>query len=186
MAPGAIEIGAEQGLLSAAAIFILLRAFANGGSSLTGLEAIADGVGLFKSPESVNAKKTLVMMSLILGSLVLGVSYFAHRILAVPYESETPTVISQVASTILGDGAFGSAFFILVQAATMLILFAGANTTFSAFPIVVNYAAADGYLPKCCITTRSCNSGLSFIFSRVLCARCFYSFHTFRSRHGET
>lgn len=148
MTPGAIEIGTEQGLLSAAAIFILLRAFANGGSSLTGLEAIADGVGLFKSPESVNAKKTLVMMSLILGSLVLGVSYFAHKILAVPYESETPTVISQVASTILGDGAFGSVFFIVVQAATMLILFAGANTTFSAFPIVVNYAAADGYLPK--------------------------------------
>ena len=147
-APGAIEIGTEQGLLSAAAIFILLRAFANGGSSLTGLEAIADGVGLFKSPESVNAKKTLVMMALILGSLVLGVSYFAHRILAVPYEDETPTVISQVAQTILGDGAFGSAFFIVVQAATMLILFAGANTTFSAFPIVVNYAAADGYLPK--------------------------------------
>jgi amino acid transporter len=147
-APGAIEIGTEQGLLSAAAIFILLRAFANGGSSLTGLEAIADGVGLFKTPESVNAKKTLVMMSMILGSLVLGVSYFAHRILAVPYEDETPTVISQVASTILGDGAFGSVFFIVVQAATMLILFAGANTTFSAFPIVVNYAAADGYLPK--------------------------------------
>ena len=147
-APGAIEIGTEQGLLSAAAIFILLRAFANGGSSLTGLEAIADGVGLFKTPESVNAKKTLVMMSLILGSLVLGVSYFAHLILAVPYEDETPTVISQVAQTILGDGAFGSAFFIVVQAATMLILFAGANTTFSAFPIVVNYAAADGYLPK--------------------------------------
>ena len=87
-------------------------------------------------------------MSMILGTLVLGVSYFAHRILAVPYEDETPTVISQVASTILGDGAFGSAFFILVQTATMLILFAGANTTFSAFPIVVNYAAADGYLPK--------------------------------------
>jgi amino acid transporter len=146
--PGAIEIGTEQGLLSAAAVFILLRAFANGGSSLTGLEAIADGVGLFKSPESANAKKTLVMMSMILGTLVLGVSYFAHRILAVPYEDETPTVISQVASTILGDGAFGSALFILVQTATMLILFAGANTTFSAFPIVVNYAAADGYLPK--------------------------------------
>ncbi len=145
---GAIEMGTEQGLLSVAAIFILLRAFANGGSSLTGLEAIADGVGLFKSPESVNAKRTLVTMSLILGSLVLGVSYFAHRIMAVPYEDETPTVISQVASTILGDGPFGSVFFIVVQASTMLILFAGANTTFSAFPIVVNYAAADGYLPK--------------------------------------
>jgi len=147
-APGAIEIGNQQGLLSAAAIFILLRAFANGGSSLTGLEAIADGVGLFRSPESVNARKTLVMMSCMLGTLVLGVSYFAHRVLAVPYQDETPTVISQVASAILGEGALGSAFFIVVQFSTTLILFAGANTTFSAFPIVVNYAAKDGYLPR--------------------------------------
>jgi len=65
-----------------------------------------------------------------------------------PYESGTPTVISQIAKTILGDGAFGSAFFIVVQAATMLILFAGANTTYSAFPMVVNFVAQDGYLPN--------------------------------------
>ena len=146
--PGAVPIGESQGLLSFAAIFILLRAFANGGSSLTGLEAISDGVALFKEPEHVNARKTLVIMSCILGSLVLGVSYFAHKIHAVPYESGTPTVISQIAKSILGDGAFGSAFFILVQAATMLILFAGANTTYSAFPILVNFVANDGYLPS--------------------------------------
>ena len=146
--PGAVPIGESQGLLSFAAIFILLRAFANGGSSLTGLEAISDGVALFKEPEHVNARKTLVIMSCILGSLVLGVSYFAHKIHAVPYESGTPTVISQIAKTILGDSAFGSAFFILVQAATMLILFAGANTTYSAFPILVNFVANDGYLPS--------------------------------------
>jgi hypothetical protein len=65
-----------------------------------------------------------------------------------PYESGTPTVISQIAKTILGDGVFGSAFFIIVQAATMLILFAGANTTYSAFPMVVNFVAQDGYLPN--------------------------------------
>jgi hypothetical protein len=53
-----------------------------------------------------------------------------------------------VAQAILGDGQFGKIFFLVVQAATMLILFAGANTTFSAFPIVVNYAAQDGYLPR--------------------------------------
>lgn len=145
---GAVPIGQEQGLLTAAAIFILLRAFANGGSSLTGLEAISDGVSLFKEPEHVNARRTLIIMSTILGSLVLGVSYFAHKIYAMPYESGTPTVISQIAKTILGDGAFGSAFFILVQAATMLILFAGANTTYSAFPMVVNFVAQDGYLPN--------------------------------------
>jgi amino acid transporter len=146
--PGVIEIGQEQGLLSLTAIFILLRAFANGGSSLTGLEAISDGVALFRAPEHINARRTLVIMSTILGSLVLGVSYFAHKIYAIPYESETPTVISQVAKAILGDGAVGSAFFIVVQAATMLILFAGANTTYSAFPMVVNFVAQDGYLPN--------------------------------------
>jgi len=146
--PGVVEIGEAQGLLSFAAIFILLRAFANGGSSLTGLEAISDGVSLFREPEHVNARRTLVIMSTLLGSLVLGVSYFAHRMYAMPYESETPTVISQISKAILGDGAFGSAFFILVQAATMLILFAGANTTFSAFPLLVNFVATDGYLPR--------------------------------------
>jgi amino acid transporter len=146
--PGAVPVGESQGLLSFAAIFILLRAFANGGSSLTGLEAISDGVALFKTPEHVNARRTLVIMSCILGSLVLGVSYFAHKIYAMPYESGTPTVISQIAKTILGDSAFGSAFFILVQAATMLILFSGANTTYSAFPILVNFVANDGYLPN--------------------------------------
>ena len=78
--PGAVELGQSQGLLTFAAIFILLRAFANGGSSLTGLEAISDGVALFKTPEHVNARRTLVIMSTILGSLVLGVSYFAHKI----------------------------------------------------------------------------------------------------------
>ncbi len=146
--PGAVEIGESQGLLTFAAIFILLRAFANGGSSLTGLEAISDGVALFKTPEHVNARRTLYIMSTLLGTLVLGVSWFAHKIHAVPYESGTPTVISQIAKAIVGDGAFGSIMFIMVQAATMLILFAGANTTYSAFPILVNFVASDGYLPR--------------------------------------
>jgi hypothetical protein len=146
--PGAIEIGQEQGLLTVAAIFILLRAFANGGSSLTGLEAISDGVGLFKAPEHVNARRTLYIMSTLLGTLVLGVSWFAHKIHAVPYESGTPTVISQIAKTIMGDGVVGQTMFVMVQLATMLILFAGANTTYSAFPILVNFVAQDGYLPR--------------------------------------
>ena len=146
--PGAIPLGEEQGLLTFAAIFILLRAFANGGSSLTGLEAISDGVALFKAPEHVNAKRTLVIMSTLLGTLVLGVSYFAHHIHAMPYENGVPTVISQIAKATVGDSGFGTFMFIMVQLATMLILFAGANTTYSAFPLLVNFVAADGYLPR--------------------------------------
>ena len=146
--PGAVPMGEPSGLLTFAAIFILLRAFANGGSSLTGLEAISDGVALFKTPEHVNARRTLVIMSTLLGLLVLGVSWFAHKIHAMPYESGTPTVISQIVKAAMGDGAFGTAMFIFVQFATMLILFAGANTTYSAFPLLVNFIAKDGYLPR--------------------------------------
>ncbi len=146
--PGAVEVGESQGLLTFAAIFILLRAFANGGSSLTGLEAISDGVALFRAPEHVNAKRTLVIMSSILGTLVLGISWFAHHIHAMPYESGTPTVISQIAKAAMGTGAFGTFMFIMVQLATMLILFAGANTTYSAFPLLCNFVASDGYLPR--------------------------------------
>ena len=87
-------------------------------------------------------------MSGLLGTLVLGVSWFAHRIYAMPYESGTPTVISQIAKTIVGDGVFGQIMFVMVQAATMLILFAGANTTYSAFPLLCNFVATDGYLPR--------------------------------------
>lgn len=146
--PGAIPMGEPSGLLTFAAIFILLRAFANGGSSLTGLEAISDGVALFKTPEHVNARRTLVTMSCILGTLVIGVSWFAHKIQAMPYESGTPTVISQIVKAAMGSGSFGTAMFIFVQFATMLILFAGANTTYSAFPLLVNFIAKDGYLPR--------------------------------------
>jgi amino acid transporter len=146
-APGMKELGQAHGLLTFSAIFILLRAFANGGSSLTGLEAISDGVALFKVPEDVNARRTLVIMSSLLGSLVLGVSWFAQRIHAMPYNGGTPTVISQIAKVALGNGTGGKIFFVFVQTATMLILFAGANTTYSAFPILCNFVATDGFLP---------------------------------------
>jgi hypothetical protein len=65
-----------------------------------------------------------------------------------PYESGTPTVISQIAKTIMGNGSFGTFMFVMVQLATMLILFAGANTTYSAFPLLCNFVASDGYLPR--------------------------------------
>ena len=145
---GVIPIGHSQGLFTVAAIFILLRAFANGGSSLTGLEAISDGVSLFRTPEGVNARRTLVIMSSILATLVFGISYFAHAMWTMPFESGTPTVISQIAKGALGNSLFGGAFFYVVQAATMLILFTGANTAYNGFPYLVNFVATDGFLPR--------------------------------------
>ena len=76
-------------------IFYCLKAFANGGVSLTGLEAVSDGISSFRAPVARNGRKALVTMCLILGFLVLGTSILAHLTHAVPYEAGTPTVVSQ-------------------------------------------------------------------------------------------
>jgi amino acid transporter len=147
-APGAFPMGHGTTLLSFGAIYILLKSFANGGSSLTGLEAISNGVSTFKSPRGRNARTTLVVMSCILGSLVAGVSWLAHQTHAVAYVAGSPTVISQVAKAVLGASPAGHVGFLLVQLATMLILYTGANTPFNGFPFLANFVAADGFLPR--------------------------------------
>ena len=157
---GLIPIGQAQGLLSVAAILLLLKAFANGSASLTGIEAISDSVPLFKHPAHKNAKKVLILMSLTLGILIIGIAWLAKETQAIPYADGTPTVISLVAKAALGGGFLGDTLFVLTQLATMLILFAGANTCFSAFPNMVNMVANDGFLPR-----RLTQRGHKLIFS---------------------
>ncbi len=147
-APGAFPIGTGSPLLAVGAVYILMKSFANGGSSLTGLEAISNGVSTFKNPQGLNARKTLVIMSALLGTLVAGVSWLAHETHAVAYESGSPTVISQVARAVLGDSLLGHVMFFVVQLATMLILWTGANTPFNGFPYLASFVAADGFLPR--------------------------------------
>jgi amino acid transporter len=138
----------HDAILSWAAIFVLLKAFANGGSSLTGLEAISNGVSAFKSPAGANARRTLSVMSLMLGFLVAGVSYLAVQTHAVPYEDGAPTVISQVAKAAFGTSAIGHLGFVMVQIATALILYTGANTPFTGFPFLASFVAEDSFLPR--------------------------------------
>jgi len=145
---GLLPLGESQGLLSLAAMLLILKAFANGSASLTGLEAISDSIPLFKTPEHKNARFTLILMALTLGTLITGIAWLAQQTTAVPYLEGTPTVISMVSKAALGEGAIGSLFFYLVQAGTTFILFAGANTCYSAFPNLVSIVAKDGFLPK--------------------------------------
>src|SRR5215472_12724301 len=105
---GTVAIGpGTAGVLSAVAIFKLLRSFANGGSSLTGIEAVSNAVSAFKPPEGPNARKVLVAEGLILGSLVAGISWLAHVTHARPYNSGVPTVISQEARLVFGHTLLG-------------------------------------------------------------------------------
>ena len=139
---------AHHPLFSALAIFVLLKAFANGGASLTGLEAISNGVSAFKRPEGRNARRTLSLMSVILGTLVLGISFLSWRTHATPFGSGSPTVISQVAQAAFGTAWYGHAGFVVVQVATALILYTGANTPFTGFPFLASFIAEDSFLPR--------------------------------------
>jgi amino acid transporter len=146
---GVLKLGSStQSLLSFAAILGLLKAFANGGSSLTGLEAISNGVSAFRKPAGVNARKSMFWMSLTLGSLVLGISLLAWHAHTMPYASGSPSVLAQLANLIWGHNWVGTAMLTIVQLATALILYTGGNTSFNGFPFLASFVAEDSFLPR--------------------------------------
>jgi amino acid transporter len=138
----------HSSLITFAMIFVLMRAFANGGSSLTGIEAVSNAVSAFRPPEGRNARRVLVIEGLILGTLVAGISWLAHVTHATPYKLGVPTVLSQEAKLVFGASLLGHVMYAIVQAATALILYTGGNTSFNGFPFLANFVAEDAFLPR--------------------------------------
>ena len=124
-------------------VFLLLRAFSNGTTALTGVEVIANGVKSFREPRTRNAVVTMVWMTIILGVLFLGIVYLLGVIGAVPSEMET--VISQLARTVFGNRGL---FYLGTITATTIILILATNTAFAGFPVLSAIIAADGYMPR--------------------------------------
>jgi amino acid transporter len=146
--PGTVRVQQGGGLVMGATVLTLLRSFANGGSSLTGVEAISNTVDVFRKPQGRNARRVLTAMATILGFLLAGVAYLAHVTHATPYLTEYPSVLSQIARAVFGHGVIGDIFYILVQASTAAILFTGANTSFNGFPALASFVAEDRFLPR--------------------------------------
>src|SRR6266498_4301717 len=124
-------------------LFLLLRAFSNGTTALTGVEVIANGVKSFREPRTRNAVVTMIWMSMILGVLFLGIVYLLGMIGAVPSEFET--VISQLARTVFGNRGL---LYLGTITATTIILILATNTAFAGFPSLSAIIADDGYLPR--------------------------------------
>jgi amino acid transporter len=122
-------------------LFLILRAFAAGCAAVTGMEVISNGVKAFRHPESENAAKTMVWMSVILGSLFMGISWMAyhHGVMA----KEDETVVSQLARMIFGTGFA----YYAIQVGTMMLLVLAANSAFAGFPHLSSILARDGYMP---------------------------------------
>lgn len=124
-------------------LLLLMRAFADGCSAMTGTEAVANGVPAFKPPEWQNARTTMLIMSVLLGSMFLGTSFLAHVTGALPAASGE-SVLSQIGRSVYGPGPL----WYLLQLSTMGILILAAQTSFADFPRVASILARDGYMPR--------------------------------------
>ena len=145
---GAVPVHHGSGLVMGATVLILLRAFANGGTSLTGVEAIADAVNVFRHPQGPNARRVLTTMACILGFLLVGVIYLVHATHATPFIAEYPSMLSEIGRAVFGTGVIGTVMYVLLQTASAAILFFGANTSFNGFPALTSFVAEDSFLPR--------------------------------------
>lgn len=123
-------------------LFLLLRAFSSGCAALTGIEAISNGIPIFKTPAQKNAKITMLWMAIILGSFFLSITLLAHLLKIVPEHGQT-------AVSLLARGIFGqSVYYYIIQGSTALILLLAANTSYADFPRLSSLLANDRYLPR--------------------------------------
>jgi amino acid transporter len=124
-------------------LFLILRAFSSGCSAMTGIEAIANGVQLFRSPSAQRARNTLLVMGLLLSAMFVAVSGLSFIYGIAPHPDIT--VMAQ-----LGMRVFGvhSPWLWVLQITTLLILMLAANTAFADFPRLSALLARDNFLPR--------------------------------------
>ena len=124
-------------------LFLLLTAFSNGCTAMTGVEAVSNGVPAFKPPEAKNAAATMLMMAALSITMFLGITLLAQAY-ALCRASRRPSSRKLRAGSSSGRGLP----YYLVQAATMLILVLAANTAYADFPRLASILARDRYFPR--------------------------------------
>ena len=124
-------------------VFVLLTAFSNGCTALTGVEAVSNGVPAFRPPESRNAAQTLIAMAVMSITMFMGITLLAHAYGIIPNDAET--VVSQIARATFGGRGLP---YYAVQATTMAILVLAANTAYADFPRLSSIMARDRFLPR--------------------------------------
>lgn len=130
----------------AMSVWLLLRAFANGCTAMTGVEAVSNGIPLFRKPTVRNAHRTLTVIVVILGLLLLGVAYLSRAYQIGAMNQQQPgyqTILSQVVAAVAGRGVF----YYVAIASILTILTFSANTSFADFPRVCRLLAEDSFLP---------------------------------------
>jgi amino acid transporter len=127
--------------LEAVGLLLVLKAFSAGCSALTGVEAIANGAPLFKEPRVARAKRTELLLGVILGAMLLGLAVLTDKFHIEPRSNQT--VLSQIMSESVGRHW---AYYIVSLTITLVLALA-ANTSFGGMPVLTSLLARDNYLP---------------------------------------
>jgi amino acid transporter len=130
----------------AASVWLLLRAFANGCTAMTGVEAVSTGITAFREPRVKNATRTLSFVIGVLALLLAGIAWVCrgYEISATPPgQPGYQTVLSLITLAVVGR----SWFYYIAIASILIVLVLQANTAFTGFPNVCRAIAQDGYLP---------------------------------------
>ena len=148
---GTVALGshANTGLIVFGAIYILARAFANGGSSLTGIEAVSNAVSALQPPEGRSAREILVAQGCIVAFLIAGISWLAHITHAMPVQGRSPDRAGPGGpERSSGRPCWAKSCSSPCRLGTAAILLTGGNTSFSGFPFLASFMAEDGFLPR--------------------------------------
>ena len=127
--------------LQAVSVLLVLKAFSAGCSALTGVEAIANGVPLFKEPRVARAKRTELLLGVILAVMLLGLAVLVDKFHIQPRVNQT--VLSQVMVAAVGRNW---AYYVVSLTITLVLALA-ANTSFGGLPVLTNLLSRDNSLP---------------------------------------
>lgn len=148
IASGMIHLAAQPALFAKPPVaaqsvgtLLILRAFAAGCSALTGVEAIANGVPLFRPPRQLRAKRTEWLLGFILGGMLLGLSFLMVHFHLRPQPNET--MLSQVMGQAVGKGWI----YYTVSLSVTAVLGLAANTSFGGLPLLASVLARHHELP---------------------------------------
>jgi amino acid transporter len=161
--------------VEAVTLFLVLRAFSSGATSMTGVEAVSNALPAFRPVEWRNGLTTLTWMVGLMVVIFSGLVALIHLDGIVPRPDDT--VLSQLARAAFDTGPL----YAYVQAATTLILLLAANTAFNDFPRLLFFMARDGYAPRLFLRT-----GDRLAFSNGIIALAAAAATIYVAFHGHT
>jgi amino acid transporter len=153
----------------AASTWLLMRSFASGCTAMTGVEAVSNGVAVFREPSVRYAQRTLTAIIALLAVMLGGIAYLctAYRIGATePGQPGYQSVLSQLVAAVVGKGVF----YYVTIGSILAVLALSANTGFADFPRLCRTIAQDGFLPSA-----FAHRGRRLVYSHGILVLAFFS-----------